>query len=394
MLNALLEILPMEPAPVIDYINHILADAGFTLVDVGCSGGLDERWRRFGRRLRAFAFDPSVDEIERLRRVETSGDVKYVAAFATINRDHPFAQKKGEREHWSRNPWNRLSVTKWLENTAAERAKLDSRDLASSGLWAETKLVDPAQEIVIPDYLRQVGLGTVDFVKIDIDGRDLEVLHSLDAALDEFAILGLMVEVNFFGSDAETDHTFHNTDRFLKSKRFELFDLTTRHYSLATLPAQYIHPNEPAQSRFGRILQGDALYLRDLANPINADLASHMTAGRLLNLICLFALFRLPDCAAGVALEFRDKISPVCDVDHLLDLLAAQAQTGVRSPLSYEEYLARFEARDSMFFPDREGAGLESAEAPDAARVAPINSPPRFTARIKELFLSQWRNRR
>jgi hypothetical protein len=141
-------------------------------------------------------------------------------------------------------------------------------------------------------------------------------------------------------------------------------------------------------------LQGDALYLRDLANPINADLASHMTADRLLNLICLFALFRLPDCAAEVALEFRDKISPVCDVDHLLNLLAAQAQTGARSPLSYKEYLSRFEARDSMFFPDGERIGLESAEAPDDAKVAAINSSPRFTARIKELFLSQWRNRR
>jgi FkbM family methyltransferase len=354
-LSASLEILHMEPAPVIDYINEILPDATFTLVDVGCSGGLRGEWRRFGRRLRVFAFDPAVDEIERLRRAETSRGVEYVAAFATISRDHPFAQKKGERDHWSRNPWNRLSVTTWLENTAAERAGLDSGDLASSGLWVETRLADPAQEIVIPDYLRRVGVESVDFVKIDIDGRDLDVLHSLDAALDQFGILGLMVEVNFFGSDAETDHTFHNTDRFLKSKRFELFDLTARRYSLATLPAPYVF-NRPGETQFGRILQGDALYLRDLATSINVDLASHMTADRLLNHICLFALFRLPDCAAEVALQFRDKISPVCDVDLLLNLLAVQAQTGARSPLSYEKYLSRFEASDSMFFPDGERA--------------------------------------
>jgi FkbM family methyltransferase len=390
MLNALLEIY-MEPAPVIDYINHILPGARFTLVDVGCSGGLGEEWRRFGRRLRAIAFDPSVDEIERLRRVETSEDVKYVAAFATIPKDHPFAQKKGERDHWSRNPWDRLSVTKWQENSASERAEMDSGDLASSGLWTETRLVDPAQEIVISDYLRRVGLDSVDFVKIDIDGRDLEVLHSMDAVLDEFTILGLMLEVNFFGSDAETDHTFHNTDRFLKSKRFELFDLTARRYSLATLPGRF---KRLGGTRFGRVLQGDALYLRDLANPINSDLASRMTAERLLNLICLFALFRLPDCAADVAVGFRDKISPVCDVDHLLDLLAVQAQTGVRSPLSYEEYLSRFEARDSMFFPADEPVGPEPTMAPDDRRVAAMNPHRRFTEVFKELFLSQWRNRK
>ena len=345
----------MEALPVIDYINDIQRDAGFTLVDVGCSGGLAGQWRRFGRRLRAFAFDPSVEEVDRLRQVETSADVKYVAAFATIPTHHPFAQKKGARDHWSRNPWNRLSVTRWLENTASERAGLDTGDLASSGLWQETRLVDPAQEIVIPDYLREVGLESVDFVKIDIDGRDLEVLHSMDAALDQLGILGLMVEVNFFGSDGETDHTFHNTDRFLKSRRFELFDLTARRYSVASLPAAYVF-NRPGETQFGRILQGDALYLRDMANPINADLASRMAADKLLNLISLFAMFRLPDCAAEVALEFRDKISPVCDVHHLLNLLAVQAQAGSGSALSYDEYLSRFEASGSMFFPGGERA--------------------------------------
>ena len=379
----------MDPAPVIDYINQILPAARFTLVDVGCSGGLSGEWRRFGRRLRAFAFDPSVEEVERLRRVETSEDVKYVAAFATIPKDHPFAQKKGERDHWGRNPWARLSVTKWLENTASERAELDSGDLASSGLWAETRLVDPAQEIVIPEYLRDVGVDNVDFVKIDIDGKDLEVLHSLDAVLDEFNILGLMLEVNFFGSDAETDHTFHNTDRFLKSKRFELFDLTTRRYSMATLPGPYMY-NAPGENRFGRVLQGDALYLRDLANPINADLVSGMTADRLLNLICLFALFRLPDCAAEIAVAFRDKLRLVGDVDHLLDLLAAQAQTSVHSPLQYEEYLSRFEAADSMFSPGSERADSESSESQSqSCRNESASAPHRS---IKELLLSRWRN--
>ena len=383
----------MDPAPVIDYINQILPDARFTLVDIGCSGGLSRKWRRFGKRLRAFAFDPSVEEIERLRRVETSEDVKYIAAFATITKDHPFAQRKGERGHWSRNPWDRLSVTKWLENTAPERAEMASGDLARTGLWEGLNLVDPAQEIAIPDYLRQVGLDSVDFVKIDIDGKDLEVLHSLDAALDEFNILGLLLEVNFFGSDAETDHTFHNTDRFLKSKRFELFDLTTRRYSLAALPGPYSF-KRLGETRFGRVFQGDALYIRDLANPINADLAGRMTVDRLLNLICLFALFRLPDCAAEIALGFRGKLSPVCDVDHLLDLLAAEAQTGVHSPLGYEEYLSRFEARDSMFFPGNERAEREPGEGARSSQSCRDESEPAPHRGIKELFLSQWRNRK
>jgi hypothetical protein len=145
----------------------------------------------------------------------------------------------------------------------------------------------------------------------------------------------------------------------LKSKRYELFDLSARRYSLAALPAPYLH-DRPGETRFGRVLQGDALYLRDLANPINEDLAGRLPADRLLNLICLFAMFRMPDCAAEIALEFRDRISAVCNVNHLLNLLAVQAQTGASLPLSYEEYLARFKANDSMFFPDGERAWPKS----------------------------------
>jgi FkbM family methyltransferase len=338
----------MEPAPAIQYVNEVVPRSTFTLVDVGCSRGIDGQWRQFGSRLRAFAFDPVVEEVERLRREEACPGVEYVAAFAAINEQHPFARMKGERDHWSRNPWNRLSVAKWLESSASERIGMDSGDLASSGLWQETQLVEPAQVVVIPDYLRQIGLKSVDFIKIDIDGKDLEVLHSLDSALDEFGVLGLAVEVNFFGSDSETDHTFHNTDRFLKSKEFELFDLTLRRYSLATLPSQYIL-DRPGETKFGRPLQGDAIYLRDLGSPIYAELASRMEMDKLLNLICLFAVFNLPDCAAEVALAFRKKLKPMCDVDHLLDLLAVQAQTNSNVPLSYEEYLGRFMARDPMF---------------------------------------------
>jgi FkbM family methyltransferase len=338
----------MEPLAVIGYVNEVIPQTSFMLVDVGCSRGLDPQWRLFGSRFRALAFDPVVDEIERLRRENAYPGVEYIAAFATINEDHPFAIKKGEREHWSRNPWNRLSVTKWLEKTASERVGMDSGDLASSGLWQETRLVEPTRAVVIPAYIRQVGLESVDFLKIDIDGKDLEVLHSFESSFDEFRILGLAVEVNFFGSDSETDHTFHNTDRFLKSKGFELFDLTLRRYSLATLPSRYIL-DQPGETEFGRPLQGDALYLRDLGNPIYADFARGIGIEKLLNLICLFALFKLPDCAAEVALVFKEQLKPICNVDHLLDLLAVEAQKTSNIQLSYEEYLARFDARDRMF---------------------------------------------
>jgi lipoprotein signal peptidase len=233
---------------------------------------------------------------------------------------------------------------------------LSASEKTAANLWSETELAEPSQVIVVPDYLRDNGVDNVDFLKIDIDAKDFEVLNSFDSALETLGILGLQLEVNFFGSQIETDHTFHNTDRFLKARGFELFDLTgIRRYSLAALPSRYLH-EFPAQTEFGRILQGDALYLRDLGYPEYRELADRLGPEKLLNLACLFAVFNLADCAADIAVRFRDLLSRLCDVDHLLDLLAEQAQGPGGQRLTYRELLERFEAQDDMFFPARSRA--------------------------------------
>jgi hypothetical protein len=156
--------------------------------------------------------------------------------------------------------------------------------------------------------------------------------------------------VSYFGSAADTDYTFHNVDRFMKAHGFELFGTTVRRYSLAALPAPYVS-NFPAETDFGRPLLGDALYVRDLGRHEHDEFAAQLPLAKLLNLICIFAAFNLPDCAAEIALRFRDRLGNACDVERILDLLAAQAQGPIEQPLTYREYLRRFESHDPMFFP-------------------------------------------
>ena len=76
-------------------------------------------------------------------------------------------------------------------------------------------------------------------------------------------VFGIGIEVNYCGTDAANQNTFHNVDRFLRKHGFDLYDLTVRKYSLAALPAPYAD-KIPAQSNRGRPLQGDALYFKDL----------------------------------------------------------------------------------------------------------------------------------
>jgi len=338
----------VKASPVVKYLASIYAPGTFSLIDIGCAGGIDEVWHQFGGRLRAIGVDPNVDEIKRLRDAEKLKGVQYLAAFAGLPADHPFQKVKGDRSPWSRNPWARLSTAKSIE--LLRQKELTSQQRTKANLWQDVELAEKAETVFLPEYLEQHDVGSVDFLKIDVDGADFDILNSFDTALDTLGVLAAGLEVNFFGSDHPADHTLHNTDRFMKAHGFELFSLTVRHYSMAALPAQYVY-SLPAQTLEGRIIQGDALYFRDLASPENAELAKAQPPEKLLNLVCAFAVCGLPDCAAEVAVSFKEALATICPVDRVLDLLTEQALADAKRKLSYDELIQRFENEDSMFFP-------------------------------------------
>src|SRR5262249_57193948 len=69
----------------------------FTLVDIGCSGGIDQLWRQFGDRLAGVGFDASASECRRLAAEETNPNVHYVAGLLDNSPGHPFAQRQPRR---------------------------------------------------------------------------------------------------------------------------------------------------------------------------------------------------------------------------------------------------------------------------------------------------------
>lgn len=379
-----------------------LAGQGFTLFDIGCNGGLHPSWEIFGDQLHAFAFDPAILEIERLSRAETRPFVSYIAGYVGLPLDHPLRRVRTATAGRGKNPWSRLStahalaslrgeapsaigaIEVWgpefcpddLEKEISEFEASRPAEPSSSGamsrrevevaartdeilaearlmrrnLWEDATLADPDSPIVPTEFLKSQGITDIDFIKIDVDGADYEVLHALGPHLEDQRVLGLSVEVNLQGSHLPHQHIFHNTDRFMRAHGFELFDLSIRRYSSAALPSPFLRPHE-SETLAGRPLQGDALYLRDFGwRQPHSDPADY-SAVKIARLIILFCLFDLLDQAAETAIRFRDTLSELVDVDALLNTLAAESVEG-EGP-SYEGYMALFRARHPYFY-DRE----------------------------------------
>jgi FkbM family methyltransferase len=325
-----------------------LADDPLVLIDVGCGLGIDAGWRRFGKHLHAHAFDPQLVEIERLTNEEKNPNVHYHAALVGLPADHPVAIRRAELTHTETyfDPFGRSSAM-----AAQAHAKVaGSATFYETNDWPELEL--STRRVGLAEFLRSENVESVDFVKTDTDGGDLEVLLSFEPMIESSGVLGFMVETPFTGSADDAAHTFSNVDRLLKRYGFLLSAISVNRYSRAALPAPFKH-TILAQTVTGQPMWGDLVYLRDAAHPDYARFGE-LPPTKLLKLACLYELFRVPDCAAETLLAQREQLSPLVDVDRMLDLLTPPFK-GKR--VSYREYLAAFEEDPMQFYPDRRNFG-------------------------------------
>ena len=363
------------------FARHVAARLGepFQLIDVGAAGGVAPGWRVFGERLAALAYEADAEEVARLNKAETNPAVRYVAGFVGLAPGDPLrARLDGRHRHHN---WvgGRLSFERirTLRNARAAghaplpvdrhftEAVAGSRPLppedgydtdyaatfrnASESAAAEAARAGEPPWIVLADHVREAGFETADFLKIDVDGPDFEILRSCPDLLERPTLLGAALEVTYFGSHDANDNTFHNMDRLMREKGFDLFGLTVRNYASAALPSPFMdrHIGHTFQ---GRPFQGDAIYLRDLASPFWKETAAAVSDDKLAKLAALFALFSLPDQAAELLIVHRDRMDPLLDVQASLALLTTQAQESWPDGVSYDDWIAKFEREDGFFF--------------------------------------------
>lgn len=295
------------------------------IVDVGASGGIDSYWHEFGDQLRAVGFDPLIVEIERLKNEGARG-VNYIAAWVTCASPLP------DDSRLSTDFFQRTSAVR-----AAELARLDyTREHFNAG--AELRLSD--ERIVLDDYFSDADASSIDFMKVDTDGQDYEVLVGTRSILHAGRVLGLAVEVQFQGHVSESANVFGNIDRLLRGAGFSLFDVEAYRYSRAALPAEFVY-EIPAQTKSGQVSWGDALYFRDLGDPdYEQRWGFFPTSEDVLKLACFYELFGLLDCAAELILKYTALLRGELDCRELLDILATE-QTGRKT--SHAALIREFE---------------------------------------------------
>jgi FkbM family methyltransferase len=296
------------------------------VVDVGASGGIESYWSEFHGQLIAVGFDPLIAEVDRLNALAPRG-VRYVAAWVTC------ASPGTPEDSPTTQFFARTSAVR-----AAELASLDfQREYYNTGAVIE----HAADRIVLDNYFDRKDRLNIDFVKVDTDGHDYEVLLGCDEILGSGRVLGLAVEAQFHGPVSRNANLFSNIDALLRDKGFGLFDLEVYRYSRAALPAQFVY-DMPANTTTGQISWGEAFYFRDLGDPdYERTWAFEPTIEDVLKLACLFEIFGMPDCSAELIVKYGQRVGSERERTELLDILASE-QAGVET--THSDLLREFAA--------------------------------------------------
>jgi len=316
----------------------VFADDRFSLVDVGCSGGLPQQWRHFGGQLQAIGFDPLVREVERLNAVEENGGVEYVAARVGCG-----AKPGGAA------PENLFDSTSYARCTTMRVVELRQLNYAAA-YFDQThdgaEIPAEAGILELDEYFR-ARPRNVDFLKTDTDGFDIEALWGAREMLSG-DVVGAAVEVQLQGSLAPGSNVFANVERYLHERGYSLFAIDPKLHSRAALPKKF-RWNEPADTHEGQVHWADTLFLRDVCLPdYEAHWGLQLSARKLLKLCCVHEIHGLEDCAAEILLRFRERIAFVADVDHCLNLLTPPLPDGRK--VSHREYIEFFEKNVEAFY--------------------------------------------
>ena len=137
-------------------------------------------------------------------------------------------------------------------------------------------------------FCQAEGIEAIDFLQIDVQGADLNVLKGASDLLK--TTLAIQIEVEF-SPLYQGQPLFADVDTYLRSRDFTLFDLT---HSACIRSRSPIHTGEHP----GQLLWGDAYYFCDLLQP--AEMLHQKTPAQIFKLACVADTMAFADYALEI----------------------------------------------------------------------------------------------
>jgi FkbM family methyltransferase len=332
----------------------VFADDPFNLIDIGARGGVKDYVKVFGEHLRVVAFEADPEALRQLERQGVSQTTILPFGLGGRNETRTLYINR-----------NASSSSLYVGDPAfVQRMLLRQWYVTIEEQPIELRRLDDLADVV----------GDVDFIDLDAEGAELEIMQAGATILGRRGTLGVLLEVRFI--EGYNTPLFWQSDAFVRGLGYNFYDLAYGRESRVALPyPQRIDQRDEqdpimrifGQTTGGQIAYGDALYLRDVVGTKSA-----LSLTKILKLACLFEIFEQRDSAAEIILANKENIDQVYDHRKLLDALVPVV---VGEKLPYDEYIRRYFAHDPIFRP---GAILSLPPIADPPPIVSLRTYSRF----------------
>jgi FkbM family methyltransferase len=291
----------------------------FVVIDIGCQGGEHPRWRFLGDYAEVHGFDAIAEVIENLRETSAQLPHRYFWNVALGN-------ENGTREFFVKS--DSYGSSFYATNVPATSVPAD-------GIRRGTRIVEIR---TLDSIFREGNLPRADYIKLDCEGFEPEILKGAASYIAASAPLCITVESTFAVSPEHPHGHFHAINELLVQNHLLVFDVNIVR---APRPA-YVDASRragieerdlpPIRLLVGAPTTCDFLFCRDLtaerAHPENfiAPRPPPPTADQIIKAMINFELHGLMDCAVDVAAAFRSELEGRFDVDKAISLLLRPAQ--------------------------------------------------------------------
>lgn len=211
------------------YIKNILSSEHLTLLDIGAAGDMENRWKRISPLVNYIGFEPDERSYNELLKKPSK------CASYTVYQKAVWSKKGSISFHATRG-WQQSSHYQPNQNFVYNFPKLERFDLIKK-IEIETDTIDNLVD------------EKIDFIKIDAQGGELEILKGANKTLSH--VMGLELEVGLHAIYLNQP-MFHDVVNAMDEKDFVFIDFVSlRRWERSNL-----------NSTMGQLVFGDAIFLR------------------------------------------------------------------------------------------------------------------------------------
>src|SRR5262245_3279182 len=289
--------------------NELLREP-FVVIDVGVQGGAHARWQHLGKFVHVHGFDAIREVVDALKAVHDGQATRSYHAMALGNED-------GQREFYV------AADTYGSSFFCSDRSQTGQQN----GIALGSRRVDIRR---LDTLFADGTLPPADYIKLDCEGFEPEILQGGKAYLARSNVLCVEVETNFGVSPVYWRTPFADINDLLVAYRLLVFDVNLVRvarpsYTAARAASPWPHPDpmrDTPDLQVGQPRTFDFLFCRDLVGEhthadgyVRAHHAPPPTPDKLIKSMINFELHGLMDCAVDIAEHFRPVLAPRLDVD-------------------------------------------------------------------------------